>query len=557
MKIYKYILAVYSKKAEWSWIIFIFFFLLAGSIGHDPWKQDETYSFGIIYHFHTTGNWLVPINAGVPFMEKPPLYYWTAVIFCKLLGAQFGLPDAARLASVFYAVIAIIFIWKTNCIINHDKGREYILTPVLLFLGTLGIVRHIHDMFTDVALLAGTAIAFYGMALLAFRNEKWKHAGLWLGIGMGIAFLSKGLFIPIILAISGACLLALLPMLRTPNTVKALLFGAVAALPFIGIWPLLLWHDSHALFMQWFWDNNVGRFLGFSVPKLGADNEPLYIWYSSLWFAFPVFPLALYAAVKERHQWREPEYLVPFAVPAAGFLFLSISASARALYILPFVPMLSILAAAGLKNIPDRILRIWNGVVRSCFILPVALVWIIWASLKKNYSLPYVYDVFPYGFQPDYNQWLATIAAVYATMFFFYYMRLKGSSKFNTAALWLCGVATLWITVNTLLLPWTDETKSYRPVLTQMQQYREMSLYRRGCMNTYNLGESIAPMYEYFSANHVLNMVRDYTDADCPLLFTVTGRHEPADSFSGWKLVWKGSRVLDAKDEELRLYARH
>ena len=49
-------------------------FLFAGVLGHGPWKQDEPYIFGIVQHFMRTDTWLIPVDAGIPFMEKPPFY---------------------------------------------------------------------------------------------------------------------------------------------------------------------------------------------------------------------------------------------------------------------------------------------------------------------------------------------------------------------------------------------------------------------------------------------------------------------------------------------------
>ena len=45
-------------------------YVLPGVLGHDPWKQDETYTFGIIQHMLETGDFVVPTNAGLPFMES-------------------------------------------------------------------------------------------------------------------------------------------------------------------------------------------------------------------------------------------------------------------------------------------------------------------------------------------------------------------------------------------------------------------------------------------------------------------------------------------------------
>jgi hypothetical protein len=41
--------------------------LLTGLIGHDPWKPDEAYSFGLIYHIIQNHDWIVPTLAGEPY----------------------------------------------------------------------------------------------------------------------------------------------------------------------------------------------------------------------------------------------------------------------------------------------------------------------------------------------------------------------------------------------------------------------------------------------------------------------------------------------------------
>ena len=43
--------------------------LLTGLVGHDPWKPEEAYSFGVVYSMLQGGNWLVPMLAGEPFLS--------------------------------------------------------------------------------------------------------------------------------------------------------------------------------------------------------------------------------------------------------------------------------------------------------------------------------------------------------------------------------------------------------------------------------------------------------------------------------------------------------
>ena len=65
--------------------------LVPGLIGHDPWKPDEAYTFGIVYHFIQTWDWVVPTLVGEPSLEFPPLYYLTAAAFAKLFSPVLAL----------------------------------------------------------------------------------------------------------------------------------------------------------------------------------------------------------------------------------------------------------------------------------------------------------------------------------------------------------------------------------------------------------------------------------------------------------------------------------
>ena len=61
--------------------------IAAGLFGHDPWKPDEAYTFGLVYHILQSNDWLVPTLAGQPFVEKPPLFFWTAAFLVSCASA--------------------------------------------------------------------------------------------------------------------------------------------------------------------------------------------------------------------------------------------------------------------------------------------------------------------------------------------------------------------------------------------------------------------------------------------------------------------------------------
>src|SRR5271170_5171654 len=79
--------------------------ILPGLVGHDPWKPDEAYTFGIVYHTVQSGDWVVPELAQESFMEKPPLYYLSAAATASLLSPLLPLHDAARLTTGVYMAL--------------------------------------------------------------------------------------------------------------------------------------------------------------------------------------------------------------------------------------------------------------------------------------------------------------------------------------------------------------------------------------------------------------------------------------------------------------------
>ena len=38
--------------------------IIPGVVGHDPWKPDEAYTFGVVYDMLRGGSWLVPTLTG-------------------------------------------------------------------------------------------------------------------------------------------------------------------------------------------------------------------------------------------------------------------------------------------------------------------------------------------------------------------------------------------------------------------------------------------------------------------------------------------------------------
>ncbi|WP_449405938.1 ArnT family glycosyltransferase, partial [Massilia phosphatilytica] len=83
----------------WTFVILLGLYVLPGLVGHEPWKQDETYIADVVSNMLATGDAVVPRMAGEAFMEKPPLFYWVAGALATLTSPVLPLADGARLAT--------------------------------------------------------------------------------------------------------------------------------------------------------------------------------------------------------------------------------------------------------------------------------------------------------------------------------------------------------------------------------------------------------------------------------------------------------------------------
>ncbi|KAG8152076.1 ArnT family glycosyltransferase [Burkholderia catarinensis] len=552
-------------------------YTLPGVLGHDPWKQDETYTFGIIQHMLETGDFVVPTNAGLPFMEKPPLYAWVATGLAWLLQRVMPLHDAARLASALFAALAFGFIARAARVASRaDTWFDLrVIGPVVLSAGTLVVIKHMHDMMTDVALFAGTAMGFCGLLELVMqhvtRAQQMRHglpvrsSGRWaapiFGAGVGIALMTKGLFVPLVFAATLVGTLVLYPACRTRSFARSLGVAALVFAPFALIWPTALFLRSETLFMTWFWNNNVGRFFGFSVPELGAENDkPFFILRAFLLVGFPVAPLAIVALARGAwRDWRTPRIALPVLFAGVGLVVLQVSATSRQLYILPFFAPLALVAAQAIERLPRQLHLAWDYLSRILFGTAAALAWAIWAVMANpatsRADLALLGRWLPLDWTMPIRPALVIGALALTAGWLALLPKLRTTGLWRGALSWGAGALVAWGLIYTLLLPWLDIAKSYRSVFDDLNAHLALEWNDGDCMaSLHGLGESEAPMLYYFSGiQHT--PINDAKTTRCTWMIVQGVRAVDPAPGSEWKLFWTGARPGD-NEELLRVYVR-
>jgi 4-amino-4-deoxy-L-arabinose transferase-like glycosyltransferase len=523
--------------------------LSVGLVGHDPWKPDEAYTFGIVRDFLRSGDWIVPHLAREPFMEKPPLFFIVAGGFAEAFGHALPLHDAARLASGFFTAITLTFLVLTG---RELYGRGFGALPVLILIGCVGPVARLHQMVTDVALVAGIATGLYGLAL---ARRFALGGGIALGAGAAISFLSKGLLGPGWLALT-ALLLPFFDAWRKPRYAHALAIAAiVAALPMIG-WMLMLYERSPDLFHRWFVDNNFGRFLGF--VRLGTRNPPLFYAEVLPWFTFPAFPLAgwtLWCAWREgARPFAEPGIALPLTSCAVILLVLGIASDSRNLYVMPIIVPLSLLAAACIDRLPAWGSGALSALARWGLGFVAATLWLAWIALVTGVSADL--QAWLLSFNPGYVprfRWGTFIMATVATIFAVAILRRPLTSPREGVLKWAAAATLCWALIGSLWAPFLNAGKSYRTMLASLAQ----SLPASGCIASMHLGEPQRALLDYFGGVVTRRVEVDPVAIDaCDWLLVqgwrASGANAPA---TGWGPVWEGARPGDIT-ELYRLFRR-
>ncbi len=519
--------------------------LLPGLVAHDPWKPDEAYTFGAVYEILQGSGWVIPRIAGEPFMDKPPLFYLSAAASALVFSPILPLHDGARLIAGFYIGLALLF---TALASRELHGAHRGLPAVLLLLGSLGLVVRGHQLIVDTAALAGFAMAYYGTAL-ALRRA--LPGGFWLGTACGLVFMTQGIPEAVMIGVIAALLPLASPRWRSKAYAAAAGIALLAALPWLVIWPVLLYQRDAALFEAWLTAENLARFFGTRDMLAGLG----YYLRTLPWYAFPVWPLALWALWRARRMRQINTHQV--ILPALGFmvtlLMLGSAAESRELYALPLLVPLVLLAVPGVEPLRRGAAYgwLWFSVMAFSFFLIVG--WFYWIALELG--VPARLHNHLHTLRPGYDfgfRWLPfLLGLVYTTAWITLLVKIKRSAE-RPLIIWAGGLTAVWGLMATLFIGWADTTKSYRTMIADMgrampKQYQ--------CFASRDLGEAQRAMLHYFAGIRSERVEVKPSAFACDLLLA-QGR--PLDELvmaPEWRKIWEGHRPGD-KDERFRLYQK-
>jgi 4-amino-4-deoxy-L-arabinose transferase-like glycosyltransferase len=248
---------------------FLFFFGLAhfGLVGADEPRYAQ-----VAREMFERHDWITPTLGGKPWLEKPVLYYWEAIISYHF----FGVSDwAARVPCAFDASLLVCAVY----VFLRRFRAGFALDGALMVASAAGIIGFARAAATDMPLASMFAIAM--LAWYAWYESRSRlHLSLFYAF-IGLATLAKGpiaVFLPVVIV--GLFILAkgeyslISRMLWIPGI---LLFCAVA-LP----WYIAVQTRNPQFFRVFILEHNLARF----GTNLYHHSEPF-------WYYLPVAALGL------------------------------------------------------------------------------------------------------------------------------------------------------------------------------------------------------------------------------------------------------------------------
>ena len=516
--------------------------LTTGLIGHDPWKPEETHSFGVVYHILQSGDWLVPTIAGEPYLEKPPLFYMTAAVFAKLASPLLLLHDGARLASGFYMALALLFIGLTG---RELYGKESGWGSAIILIGCLGILVRAHLLITDIALLTGCAMMLYGFALSPRRRNL---AGVFIGLGSGIGFMSKGFIALGFFTFIGLGLL-IFENWRNRDYAITLAIAFLSALPWLTVWPFLLYQHSPALFHDWFVSGNVDRL----SSQIRSGNFLQVAEYFGLlsWMAWPATPLAVWTVWEARRKlWLETRYQIPVVAFVVMLLTLSLVPTVQDQFAMPMLLPLTLLATAALLTLRRGAANALDWFSIMTFALISIVLWAGWVGLLLDSAaeITRLLKAFQPSFTAEFQPAAFWGAVIFSVLWIVLVWRV-GRSVRRSVINWAAGVTLIWLLAMTLWLPWLDNNKSYRSTVMAIKMALPPNY---NCVAGTNLGLGQRAMLHYFGEIVVGSQPNPACDY---MLVQGTPMSDAFRPNKTWKKIWEGGRPGD-KIERYRLYRR-
>lgn len=279
-------------------------------------------------------DYITPFYNGIKHFHKPPFTYWMTALGLDIFGVN-GL--GARFFPAVFSVLTLIYTRRMSFTLTGDRDKAQlsvlILASSLLFLIVSRVIS------TDIYLTFFTVAALYHLFEQIYGSKSFKNA-LWMGVFFGFGFLTKGpiIFLFTLLPFVVNCLLdrAHRRAFGWLDWVIMLGMFVVVALP----WYIAVVLNNDGLLRYFLYDQTVERV---ADAERFSRSQPFYFFPLIILGTF--LPWLFYFISNIRNSSFVKGGILIYLYVLAPFLVFEFSASKLATYILPFYPVMAVLAS--------------------------------------------------------------------------------------------------------------------------------------------------------------------------------------------------------------------
>ena len=341
------------------------------------------------------GEWVLPSGYGGGVPSKPPLLHWAIGVLGTVLPSSdellFRLPSAIA-ATLFITVFARFIAlrlspavgWWSSCIL---------LTSVEWWRAALTC---------RVDMLLSVAVAGALLALYRWHEQKLRGVPYLALLLLSAAVLAKG---PVGLALPLAIALTYFWLRgeRMAALVRAAFVISIPVIALASLWYIAAYRVGGEVFFEKIYAENIARFTS-TMEDHPHEHSVFYLFGTLLTGFLPwTLPFVLVLATDPAQRCRlrcwycslrsaPPLVLFAFIACIEIFLFFSIPASKRSVYLLPMYPFLAVLAGVALSEISDHrwFSRLGKGL--SIVVVGIAVALIALETLALSGSLAIIRD---------------------------------------------------------------------------------------------------------------------------------------------------------------------
>ena len=318
---------------------------------------DEGRYVGVAWEMLRSGDWLVPTLNGLPFLHKPPLFYWITAASMALFGANAWAARAAPLLGASLGAVALFVFARRWAGERHARMTVFALLAQPLF--------YVGGQFANLDMLVAgcitaTIVLLAHAALCRERGLPYDAALLGAYALAALGVLAKGLIgvvLPALVVLAWLVALRRRHLLRSLLSLRAAVLFSIVAAP----WFVLMQRAFPDFLHYFVIEQHVRRFAG-----SGFNNvQPVWFYPAVLLlFSLPWLPWLhrLLVRAVPAASMPSPLRLLMWLWIAVVVLFFSLPQSKLIGYVLPAVPPLAFLVADGLlaPGVPSaRARRLW------------------------------------------------------------------------------------------------------------------------------------------------------------------------------------------------------